>query len=677
MMIPFSIVKQAHDAGLSIVPPAQDGSKRPMIHGGGGWKIYQQQRAGVALLKQWYDEKNNLTGLGLVCGKVSGGIECLDFDTRDAWDEFWQMAEYCGVAPLLGRVWAGYGELSPRGAHLIYRCSEIAGNTKLARNTDGKAFIETRGEGGFVIIAPSNGTVHPTGGEYRRVSGAIATIVTITPEERKDLWELAKSMSLFVPPASTATESESVAGAGNGKPGDDFNRRARWGDVLEPHGWKKILTRGDTTYWRRPEKNEGISATTGYAGTDYLYVFTTSTGFDSERGYSKFSAYALLNHRGDFKAATRELGKHGYGEGPRKATPVPLINEPAADAPEKQVESASAEFIALADFIAAPPVSTYLIKRVLPAQGLGQVFGSSNVGKSFFLIDMACHIAAGMDWCGHKTRRCTVLYIAAEGLAGLAGRMKAWTQRHGVLPDRLFIRPFPVGLTSEGAAAALAGRLTALPELPRLIILDTLAANFGPGNENDAKDMGIALDGLRALGGKWLVLCAHHSGHSDKTRSRGHSSLYAALDVELQVNRPDPRGPIEVTHTKCRDMDRMEPLFFNLDREDLPWADEDGEPVNSAVLVPAARPDAYEEGGREAMAPLGGKQAQALQLLRDMYATQTANVGPGGVARVRLRDWYEAMSFETHRAHRSRIRADLERRGLINSVDSFVYLVEK
>jgi len=674
MMIDISVVSLAHRAGLCVVPPAQDGTKRPFIPSGGGWKHYQQQRPTPALLKQWYDPSNGLTGLGLVCGKVSGNLEALDFDTREAWDEFCQMAEHCGIAPLVDRIWAGYGEMSPRGAHLIYRCSEIAGNMKLARQADGKkAIIETRGEGGYIIVAPSNGSVHPSGGEYRCVSGSIATIVEISPIERKDLIELAKTMTRFVRAESTQVESASTGAAG--RPGEDFNARASWSDVLEPHGWRKVFQRGDTTYWRRPQKTEGVSATTGYAGSDYLYVFTTSTALESERGYTKFGAYALLNHNADFRAATKALAAQGYGEPIRKTETDQVVfgkASAAKPATPEVVESASNEFISLADFIATPPASTYLIKRVLPARGLGQVFGSSNVGKSFLLIDMACHIAAGMDWRGYKTKPCTVLYIAAEGLAGLAGRMKAWTQRHGVLPDRLFIRPFPVGLTSEGAAAALAGRIANLPELPRLIILDTLAANFGPGNENDAQDMALALDGLRALGGQWLVLCAHHSGHADKTRSRGHSSLYAALDVELQVSRDDPLGPIEVKHTKCRDMDRMDPLYFNLEAESLPWADEDGEPVNSAVLVPAARPDAYEEGGRES-APLGGKQALALQLLKDMYSTHAANT-PGGVARVLMRDWYEAMDFEPDRSNRSKIRSALERRKFIRQENSYVYI---
>jgi hypothetical protein len=262
------------------------------------------------------------------------------------------------------------------------------------------------------------------------------------------------------------------------------------------------------------------------------------------------------------------------------------------DRPAQKPSPNKPEFIPLADFIAGPPSSSYLIKTVLPSAGLGQVFGSSNVGKSFLLIDLAMHLAAGKEWRGFKTKKIPVLYIAAEGMGGLALRMKAWTLHYGTVPAGLYVRPYSAQLTVAGAAASLAERIESLPTPPKLIILDTLAANFGPGSENDAEDMGLAMNGLRTLAGDWFALCVHHSGHADKTRSRGHSSLYAALDIEIQVDRPDPLGPIKVMHTKCRDMERMDPLFFNLEGVPLPWADEDGEPLHSAVLVPD---DAYQE----------------------------------------------------------------------------------
>lgn len=341
--------------------------------------------------------------------------------------------------------------------------------------------------------------------------------------------------------------------------------------------------------------------------------------------------------------------------------------DPRTSPPPQNTQSN--EFIPLAQFIAGPPSHSYLIKKVLPARGLGQVFGSSNVGKSFLLIDLAMHIALGKPWRGYKTQRACVLYIAAEGLSGLSSRMKAWTQHHGFIPERLFIRPYAVQLTVKGAALALADRIKSLPEPPKLIILDTLAANFGPGDENSAQDMGIAMDGLRVLSGDWLGLCAHHSGHADKTRSRGHSSLFGALDVEIQVSRENNESPIKVMHTKCRDMERMEPLFFNLEPVFLPWADEDGEPINSAVMVPE---DGYEEPQKGAT--LTGKPAQALDLLKTMVARQQANVGPSGTPRVLARDWYAEMEFEPHASNRSRIRKTLEDKGFITIENGFVYV---
>ena len=53
--------------------------------------------------------------------------------------------------------------------------------------------IETRGEGGFIIVAPSGGPVHPSGRPYVLRSGGFDTIATITPEERSDLFALARS----------------------------------------------------------------------------------------------------------------------------------------------------------------------------------------------------------------------------------------------------------------------------------------------------------------------------------------------------------------------------------------------------------------------------------------------------------------------------------------------------
>jgi hypothetical protein len=207
------------------------------------------------------------------------------------------------------------------GIHWLYRCAEISGNTKLARRQDGdssvKVLIETRGQGGYILIAPSYGNVHPSGRPYLLLRGGVDSIVTLTPNERHALWELAQTFALM--PKLRVVEGPHLGSASPGnRPGDHFSNRATWEEVLRPHGWVKILQRRDVSYWRRPGKEVGISASTNWQGSDLLYVFSTSTVFEPERGYSKFSAYSLLEHGGDFQAAARSLARLGYGKPPQR-----------------------------------------------------------------------------------------------------------------------------------------------------------------------------------------------------------------------------------------------------------------------------------------------------------------------------------------------------------------------
>src|SRR4029450_11363994 len=153
-----------------------------------------------------------------------------------------------------------------------------------------ETLIETRGEGGFCIIAPSGRSVHPSGKPYVLVNGSFATIATITPEERQDLFSLARTFNEVITTQHENTSQTHERTAGGTRPGDLFNACATWEEILEPHGWVKVFERNGETYWRRPEKARGVSATTNYADSGLLYVFSTSTAFDSERGYAKFSA---------------------------------------------------------------------------------------------------------------------------------------------------------------------------------------------------------------------------------------------------------------------------------------------------------------------------------------------------------------------------------------------------
>ena len=120
-----------------------------------------------------------------------------------------------------------------------------------------------------------------------------------------------------------------VANGGAGRPGDDFNAHASWADILEPHGWVRVSEAGEEGRWRRPDKGDGWSATTNYKGSGLLYVFSSSAEpFEPDRGYSKFAAYALLNHGGDFRAAAADLGQRGWGSQDSSRDSIRVVNNP-------------------------------------------------------------------------------------------------------------------------------------------------------------------------------------------------------------------------------------------------------------------------------------------------------------------------------------------------------------
>lgn len=344
-----------HAAGCSVVAVRADGSKRPQ----GDWKQAQTTPATEQQIRSWFAQQH--PGVGVVCGAVSGGLEMLELEGRavdeGVLDQLGQILADSGLAELWHRIASGWVEQSPSGGlHFHYRVEGGApGNTKLASRlahaeelTDAerellirhpnkkilRGLVETRGEGGFVVTAPSHGTVHPSGRPYQLLAGGPATTPTITADEHAALHTVCRMLDT-VPadeplplPAPAAPVDEAAAflfssdtpgradDSGGVSPLDDFEAKTSWADILTPHGWKLLFTTGPTHYWQRPGKDgREPSATTGRAmDRDRLYVFTTSTEFQAEVPYTKAGAYALLNHDGNHSAAAAELRRRGFGQ---------------------------------------------------------------------------------------------------------------------------------------------------------------------------------------------------------------------------------------------------------------------------------------------------------------------------------------------------------------------------
>lgn len=343
----------AHDAGLSVLPARQDGSKVPRAlpvpsdcthprceaarvraraerRPAFGWKHYTHARLTRDDVARLFRSR---TGLCVVCGAVSGedgdasgsALVMLETDAAGMADVLRDAARNARWGEAMYRLDAGYLEQTPKGGvHWLTRIPLdcLAGNTKLARRSKQphemadpgdrvQVLIETRGEGGQAVVAPSHGSVHPSGRPYVLLAGGFATIPMLNAAEWAGITAAARRLDSMPTvqlrgaergaerPAPSTSDASSVMEA--------FNHEASWRDILEPHGWVLVDDSGENHLWRRPGKHEGISATAGDAGTGPLYVFTSSTDFDSEQAYSKFAAYAVLNHRGDMSAAARAI----------------------------------------------------------------------------------------------------------------------------------------------------------------------------------------------------------------------------------------------------------------------------------------------------------------------------------------------------------------------------------
>ena len=372
-------------AELSIVPIECDGTKQPAK--GQPWKHLQSHIAEEHEIHQLFSGEK---GVGIICGKVSGNLETLDIDAPELVESF--EAAVSELAPdLLAKLPI---VATPRnqwgGRHYRYRIvGDVAGNTKLAQselrpqyNRDGtpvidlqtgdqrfapETLIETRGEGGYALAPGSAPQCHETGLPYKHVAGPELTAVpTITHEEHRVLWHVAKSFNRYVEDREVNKGLPKGTFAGS-SPGDDYNSRTTWDDILLGADWSKARSHGNLTFWRRPGKANGISATTGVlssAGTELFCVFS-SNAFPFEgpangrtcTSYSKFAAYAVLEHQGDFSAAAKELAAQGYGKpnklergGTLLKAPATAVNkiklpEPFIRFPTKLLPSPLREFI--------------------------------------------------------------------------------------------------------------------------------------------------------------------------------------------------------------------------------------------------------------------------------------------------------------------------------------------
>jgi RecA/RadA recombinase len=266
------------------------------------------------------------------------------------------------------------------------------------------------------------------------------------------------------------------------------------------------------------------------------------------------------------------------------------------------------------------------VQGVLVEGSAAVVYGESNAGKTFWATDLALHVAAGMPWNGRRVEQGGVIYCALEGGVGFRNRVAAWRTDNGMDDARIPFSAIPVSLNLLDPEADTSRLITAIHAeaarmgMPiKLVVIDTLARAFAGGNENASEDMGLLvhnMDQIRAATGA-CVLFIHHCGKDAAKGARGHSSLRAAVDTEIEVASDAETGAKAATVVKQRELAKGQAFGFTLETVVL-GQNPHGEDVTTCLVrSTGAQAD---NSGHSRSVRMSGDQQAAYSILCDLLA---------------------------------------------------------
>ena len=303
----------------------------------------------LPIIKGWQHSEvkhdlSNCEAVGLVCGALSGNLEVLDVDCKyDLTGRLFENLKRCihEIDPnLLQKLVVQ--KTKSGGYHILYRCSKIEGNLKLAnrpttkeekektyddtykaelkkstddvkakelaekskKNDKVRVLLETRGEGGYVMCFPSAG--------YELIFGDFYGINEISVEEREVIHGVSRQFNQVIeeaPQPRQHTKSKDGLSAF-----EDYNQRGDVINLLETNGWKIVETKGAKTVFLRPGQTTSHSSGNFDRDKNWFSVFTTSTEFEPCKAYLPYAVYAMLECNGDFGEASKKLAELGYGK---------------------------------------------------------------------------------------------------------------------------------------------------------------------------------------------------------------------------------------------------------------------------------------------------------------------------------------------------------------------------
>lgn len=393
-----------------------------------------------------------------------------------------------------------------------------------------------------------------------------------------------------------ATDDEILARAAHAGNGNKFSRLFYDGDLADYASPSEadLALANMLAYWTQD-------------GEQLDRLFQRSALYRAEKWNQRHSADETYGQMTVAKALSGDSAHAGA----EIADPVPSTRE------QSSIVSRRGEFVRAADLMAETTSTEWLIDGVLEQNTACTLFGASGSGKSFVAMDWACSVATGNDWHGREVEPGAVFYIVGEGQNGFKRRLSAWERKNETSLDKapLYLWTTPVPLSDGDSAKRLSEKIAMLAsasEPPRLIVIDTLARNFGSGDENSNTDVNrliAKLDEHLRIPFNASVVIVHHSGNSDKDRARGASSLKGAMDHEYRV---EGRGDHRVLQcTKMKDGPEDFEFHFKIEGVSV----DDG--ATAGALVPLDVPLTKKTGTQ--LRPGSVKSLGALREITDIH----------------------------------------------------------
>lgn len=546
--------------------PLKPRSKLPATQHG-----FKDASKDAGIIGQWWGD-NPENNIAVATGEISG-VWVLDVDGKDGEQDLEALIAKHGALPETPV------QKTANGKHYFWRYPigiEIRNTGKLIRHVPvdgGKAGgLEVRGNGGYVVIAPS---VHPdTGQAYEwlvrpsAVPFAVAPewlieFITSKPEKPDNSAKLPTIKPSFTSDAGTVSRRwaekliteclDRVRSAYEGTRNNELNICA----LRIGHCVPVFIAQQDAI-----QALHNAARAVGLASAEAMATIASGLAKGMAEPYREATQQEI-----DAYKAAKQAERQGAATATADYSFDPDTGEVIEPVPETTVQPETANKYQLVGFdqiVNRPPVN-WIIDKVFPEKSFGVIYGAPKKGKSFVALDMALCVASGKPWHGHEVKQGNVLYIVGEGLGGLGKRLKAW--RHHYQPDAPIAFYGLVSRVNMRDAADVAEILKAIAALKTsfsLVIIDTVARALLGGDENSSTDIGEFIancDVIKDATGA-AVIGVHHTGKDEERGMRGSSAMLAGLDTCLLVKRTGDNLVVKMEEQK--DAEPIQDMAFEM-----------------------------------------------------------------------------------------------------------------